>query len=47
MFMGIEVTQSNEGNVLSQSKYALDLLEDTWMTDYRTIKIALWILIKN
>nr|KYP52070.1 Copia protein [Cajanus cajan] len=36
-FLGIEVSQSKEGIVISQRKYALDILEETNMTDYRPI----------
>nr|KYP40128.1 Retrovirus-related Pol polyprotein from transposon TNT 1-94 [Cajanus cajan] len=36
-FLGIEVAQSKEGIVISQRKYALDILEETGMTDYRPI----------
>ena len=36
-FLGIEVAQSNEGIVVSQRKYALDILEETSMTNCRSI----------
>ena len=35
--MGIEITQSSSGVVLSQRKYALDILEKTDMLDYKPI----------
>ena len=34
-FLGIEITQSSSGVVLSQWKYALDILEETGMLDCR------------
>jgi len=36
-FLGIEVTQSKEDIVVSQRKYALDILEETSMTGYRPL----------
>ena len=36
-FLGIEIAQSSSGVVLSQQKYALDILEETDMLDYRPI----------
>lgn len=36
-FLGIEVAQSKEGVVISQIKYALNILEETRMTNYRPI----------
>ena len=36
-FLGIEVAQSKEGVVISQRKYALDILEETGMTNCRPI----------
>ncbi|RVW70938.1 putative mitochondrial protein [Vitis vinifera] len=36
-FLGIEIAQSNSGVVLSQRKYALDILEETGMLDYKPI----------
>ena len=36
-FLGIEVAQSKEGIVISQRKYALDILEETGMIDCRPI----------
>ena len=36
-FLGIEVAQSKEGIVISQRKYALDILEETGMTNCRPI----------
>jgi len=30
-FLGIEVTQSNSGIIISSRKYALDILEETWL----------------
>ena len=35
--MGIEVAQSDSNIVVSQRKYALDILEDTSMLDYKPI----------
>ena len=36
-FMGIEIAQSSSGVVLSQRKYALDILEETSMLDCKSI----------
>ncbi|RDX89938.1 putative mitochondrial protein, partial [Mucuna pruriens] len=36
-FLGIEVTQSKEGIVISQRKYALDILQETSMSNYRPV----------
>ena len=36
-FMGIKITQSSSGVVLSQRKYALDILEETGMLDYKPV----------
>ncbi|RVW64718.1 Retrovirus-related Pol polyprotein from transposon RE1 [Vitis vinifera] len=36
-FLGIEITQSNSGVVLSQRKYALDILEETGMLDCKPV----------
>ena len=36
-FLGIEIAQSNSGVVLSQRKYALDILEETGMLDYKPV----------
>ncbi|RVW58329.1 Retrovirus-related Pol polyprotein from transposon RE1 [Vitis vinifera] len=36
-FLGIEIAQSNSGVVLSQRKYALDILEETSMLDCKLI----------
>ena len=36
-FLGIEVAQSNNGVVILQIKYALDILEETSMLNYRPI----------
>ncbi|CAN1770862.1 Retrovirus-related Pol polyprotein from transposon TNT 1-94 [Linum perenne] len=36
-FLGIEVTRSNQGIVISQRKYVLDLLKDTKMTNCRPV----------
>lgn len=36
-FVGIEVAQSKEGIVISQRKYALDVLKETWMMDCRPV----------
>uniref|UniRef100_A0A3Q7J9E3 Reverse transcriptase Ty1/copia-type domain-containing protein n=1 Tax=Solanum lycopersicum TaxID=4081 RepID=A0A3Q7J9E3_SOLLC len=37
VFLGIEVAQSKLGIVISQRKYALDILEETGMLKYRPI----------
>ena len=36
-FLGVEVTQSNSGVVISQRKYTLDILADTGMLDYKLV----------
>ena len=36
-FLGIEIAQSSSGVVLSQSKYALDILEKTGMLDCKPV----------
>jgi len=36
-FLGIEVTQSKEGVIISQRKYALDILEETRLTNTKSI----------
>ena len=36
-FLGIKVAQSNEGIVVSQRKYALDILEETCIINCRPI----------
>ncbi|RVW63721.1 Retrovirus-related Pol polyprotein from transposon RE1 [Vitis vinifera] len=36
-FLGIEITQSSSGVVLSQRKYALDILEETGMLDCKPV----------
>jgi len=36
-FLGIEVAQSNEGIVISQRKYALDILKETSMIECRPV----------
>ena len=36
-FLGIEVTQSNSGVVISQRKYILDILTDTGMLDCKHV----------
>ena len=36
-FLGIEVAQSSSGLVISQRKYALDILEETGMMGFRPI----------
>ncbi|KOM49185.1 hypothetical protein LR48_Vigan08g001200 [Vigna angularis] len=36
-FLGIEVAQSKEGVIISQRKYALDILEETGLTDCKPI----------
>ena len=35
--MGIEITQSNSGVVMSQRKYVLDILEETGMLDCKPV----------
>ena len=40
-FLGIEIAQSSFGVVLSQGKYALDILEKTDMLDYKPIDIPM------
>lgn len=36
-FLGIEVAQSERGIIISQRKYALDILKETDMLDYRPV----------
>ena len=36
-FLGIEVAQSKDGIIISQRKYALDILKETGMSDCRPI----------
>ena len=36
-FLGIEITQSNSGVVISQRKYTLDILADTSMLDCKLV----------
>lgn len=36
-FLGIEVAQSNSGIIISQSKYALDILEETSLTNCKPV----------
>ena len=36
-FLGIEITQSNSGVVMSQRKYVLDILEETGMLDCKPV----------
>ena len=36
-FLGIEIAQSSSGVVLSQRKYALDILEETSMLDCKSV----------
>lgn len=36
-FLGIEVVQSRIGIPISQRKYALDILEETWMLDCKPV----------
>ena len=36
-FLGMEIAQSNSGVVLSQRKYALDILEETSMLDCKPV----------
>ena len=36
-FLGIEIAQSNSGVILSQQKYALDILEETGMLDCKPV----------
>ena len=36
-FLGIEIPQSSSGVVISQRKYALDILEETDMLDYKPV----------
>ena len=40
-FLGIEITQSNSGVVLSQRKYALDILEETVMLNCKPVDTPL------
>ena len=36
-FLGIEIAQSSSGVVVSQRKYALDILEETGMLDFKPV----------
>jgi len=42
-FLGIEVAQSNIGIVISQRKYALDILEEIGLMNFRNLLILPWI----
>ena len=40
-FLGIEVAQSNTGIVISQRKYALDILEEIWLMNSKSVDFAM------
>ena len=40
-FLGIKIAQSSNGVVISQRKYALDILEETSMLDCRPVDIPM------
>ena len=44
--LGIDITQSSSSVVISQRKYALDILEETGVLEYRPID-TLWIRTSN
>ncbi|RVW75359.1 hypothetical protein CK203_052942 [Vitis vinifera] len=44
-FLGIEITQSSSGVVLSQRKYALDILEETGKLNYLTLLIRTFLFL--
>ena len=45
-FLGIEITQSNFGVVMSQRKYVLDILEETGMLDCKPINTLMDLNVK-
>jgi len=40
-FLGIEVAQSNSGIVISQRKYALDILKEIWLMNSKVVETAM------
>jgi len=40
-FLGIEVAQSHEDSAISQRKYVLDILKETWILDCKPVDTSI------